>query len=258
MALAELKLEGLVGILTVNRPEALNALNADVMQAISDRIDEIDPNVTRCLVITGAGEKAFVAGADIAQMSKMTQQEGFDFLTLGVKTYRKIETLPIPVIAAVNGYALGGGCELSMACDIRIASEKAVFGLPETGLGITPGYSGTQRLARLVGPGRAKYMLYTASNVKAPQALEYGLVQAVYPVDTFWDEVMKLANKIAGNAPMAVRTAKKLVNDGLELPIEEAYALETKLDSQLWETQDQVEAMTAFVEKRPHAPFVNK
>ena len=257
MALAELELRGHVGILTINRPEALNALNLDVMKAINERLDEVTEDVY-CLVITGAGPKAFVAGADIAQMAPMTPAEAAAFLAEGVKTFRRIETLPIPVIAAVNGFALGGGCELAMACDIRLASEKAVFGLPETGLGITPGYSGTQRLARLIGQGRAKEMLYTASNIKAPQAEAYGLVQHVYPVETFMDEVLKMAEKVASNAPVAVRTAKKLVNEGIEMPMDKAIVYETELDSLCWATQDQKEAMNAFVEKRPHAPFENK
>ena len=178
MALAELELRGHVGILTINRPEALNALNLDVMKAINERLDEVTEDVY-CLVITGAGPKAFVAGADIAQMAPMTPAEAAAFLAEGVKTFRRIETLPIPVIAAVNGFALGGGCEISMSCDIRICSDNAVFGQPEVGLGITPGFGGTQRLARLVSPGMAKQLIYTARNIKAAEAYRIGLVNQV-------------------------------------------------------------------------------
>ena len=164
------EVEGQVGIITINRPKALNALNSAVLDELDATIDGVDLDAVRCLILTGAGEKSFVAGADIAEMSTLTKEEGEAFGKKGNDIFRKIETLPIPVIAAVNGFALGGGCEISMSCDIRICSDNAVFGQPEVGLGITPGFGGTQRLARLVGPGMAKQMIYTARNIKADEA----------------------------------------------------------------------------------------
>ena len=181
------EVEGQVGIITINRPKALNALNSAVLDELDATIDGVDLDAVRCLILTGAGEKSFVAGADIAEMSTLTKEEGEAFGKKGNDIFRKIETLPIPVIAAVNGFALGGGCEISMSCDIRICSDNAVFGQPEVGLGITPGFGGTQRLARLVGPGMAKQMIYTARNIKADEAYRIGLVNAVYPQEELLD-----------------------------------------------------------------------
>ncbi len=203
--------QGAVAYLIINRPEALNALNSQVLAAI-------DLDAVRCLIVRGAGEKSFVAGADIAQMKGLTKAEGESFGKQGNDVMRKLETLPIPTIAAVGGYALGGGCELAMSCDFRICSDTAVFGQPETGLGITPGFGGTQRLARLVGPGMAKQMVYTARNIKADEALRIGLVNAVYPLAELYAAAEKLASQIAANAPIAVRAAKKAINEGLDLP----------------------------------------
>ena len=160
------EVEGMVGIITINRPKALNALNSAVLEELDATLDQVDLDAVRCLVLTGAGEKSFVAGADIGEMSTLTKAEGEAFGKKGNDIFRKLETFPIPVIAAVNGFALGGGCEISMSCDIRICSENAVFGQPELGLGITPGFGGTQRLARLVSLGMAKQMIYTAFNIK--------------------------------------------------------------------------------------------
>ena len=257
MALVELELKGQVGILTINRPEALNALNDQVISELDKVLDSIDVNAVRCLIVTGAGQKAFVAGADIAQMSGLTKAEGEAFGKLGNDVFRKLETLPIPTIAAVNGFALGGGCELSMSCDIRLASETAVFGQPEVGLGITPGFGGTQRLARLVGMGKAKEMIYTARNIKAPEALACGLVQAVYPAEELMAEAEKMAGRIAGNAPIAVRACKKAINDGTQVDMDKAIVVEEKLFGSCFETKDQRSAMAAFVEKRKHDPFEN-
>ncbi|MFQ9589690.1 MAG: enoyl-CoA hydratase-related protein, partial [[Ruminococcus] torques] len=162
--------EGFVGILTINRPKALNALNSQVLGEIDEVLDAVDLENTRALILTGAGDKSFVAGADIAEMSTLTKAEGEAFGKKGNDVFRKLETFPIPTIAAVNGFALGGGCEISMSCDIRLCAENAVFGQPEVGLGITPGFGGTQRLARLVGAGKAKEMIYTAFNIKADEA----------------------------------------------------------------------------------------
>ena len=216
MEFIKYEVEGMVGIITINRPKALNALNSTVLDELGATVAAIDTNEIRAVIITGEGEKSFVAGADIGEMSNLTKAEGEAFGKKGNDVFRSIETLPVPVIAAVNGFALGGGCELSMSCDIRICSDNAVFGQPEVGLGITPGFGGTQRLARLVGPGMAKQMIYTARNIKAEEALRIGLVNAIYPQAELMDAAKKMAAGIAKNAPIAVRNCKKAINDGLE------------------------------------------
>ena len=247
-----------VGIITIDRPKALNALNSAVLTELEAAVDGIDLNAIRCVIITGSGEKSFVAGADIGEMSTLSAEEGVAFGKKGNDIFRKIETLPIPVIAAVNGFALGGGCELSMCCDIRIASENAVFGQPEVGLGITPGFGGTQRLARIVGPGMAKQMIYTAKNIKAPEALRIGLVNAVYPSEELMDQAKKMAAQIAKNAPIAVRACKKAINDGLDQDMDTAIETEEKLFGSCFGTYDQKEGMAAFLEKRKVEAFLNK
>jgi len=257
MALVELLQRGSIAVLTINRPQALNALNGDVLSELDAVLDGIDPGQTRCLIVTGTGEKAFVAGADIAQMRTLTKEEGEAFGKLGNDVFRKLEVLPIPTIAAVNGFALGGGCELAMACDIRLCADSAVFGQPEVGLGITPGFGGTQRMARLIGPGKAKELIYSARNIKAPEALSVGLVQAVYPAGELMEQAEKLANRIAGNAPIAVRACKKAINDGLQTDMDQALAIEERLFGSCFETRDQQQAMAAFVEKCKADPFVN-
>jgi len=171
--------EGFVGVITINRPKALNALNSEVLKELNATLDAVDLENTRALVLTGAGEKSFVAGADIAEMSTLTKAEGEAFGKIGNDVFRKIETFPIPVIAAVNGFALGGGCEIAMSCDIRLCSDTAIFGQPEVGLGITPGFGGTQRLARLIPVGKAKEIIYGAVNIKADEAYRLGLVNSV-------------------------------------------------------------------------------
>lgn len=254
-----LEKKGNIAVATINRPKALNALNSAVVADLDEMIGQImaDEEI-RALVITGSGEKAFVAGADIGEMSTLTKAEGEAFGKLGNDVFRRLEKLPIPTIAAVNGFALGGGCELSMSCDIRICADTAVFGQPETGLGITPGFGGTQRLARLVGPGMAKQMVYTARNIKADEALRIGLVNAVYPLAGLYTAAEKLASQIAANAPIAVRAAKKAINEGLDLPMDEAVVVEEKAFGSCFETADQQEGMGAFLEKRKHEPFTNK
>ena len=247
-----------IGIITINREKALNALNSDVLSELEETVDSISADDTRCVIITGAGQKSFVAGADIAQMCNETRAQAQAFSENGNNVFRKIEKLPMPVIAAVNGFALGGGCELSLSCDIRIASENALFGQPEAGLGITAGFGGTQRLARTIGVGKAKELLYTCSKVKADEALRLGLVNAVYPIDQLMDECMKLAGKIARNAPIAVRATKKAINLGLQTDIDSAIQIEAELHASCFESQDQKNAMTAFLEKRKHDPFMNK
>ena len=191
-------------------------------------------------------------------MSTLTKAEGEAFGKKGNDVFRKLETFPIPVIAAVNGFALGGGCEISMSCDIRICSDNAVFGQPEVGLGITPGFGGTQRLARLVGPGMAKQMIYTARNIKADEALRIGLVNAVYTQDELMAAAEKMAAGIAKNAPIAVRNCKKAINDGLDADMDEAIVIEEKLFGDCFESYDQKEGMAAFLEKRKVEKFLNK
>ncbi len=247
-----------VGIITIDREKALNALNSEVLTDLEAVLDRGSIDTTRCLIITGAGQKSFVAGADIAEMSSKTRAEGEAFSSKGNAVFRKIETFPIPVIAAVNGFALGGGCELSLSCDIRIAAENAVFAQPEAGLGITAGFGGTQRLARTIGIGKAKEMLYTCGKVKAEEALRLGLVNAVYPAEQLMEEALKLAGRIAGNAPIAVRATKKAVNDGIQVDIDSGIAIEAAQFGTCFETEDQKNAMAAFCEKRKPDPFVNK
>lgn len=250
--------QGAVAYLIINRPEALNALNSQVLADLDAALDAIDLDAVRCLIVRGAGEKSFVAGADIAQMKGLTKAEGERFGKQGNDVMRKLETLPIPTIAAVGGYALGGGCELAMSCDFRICSDTAVFGQPETGLGITPGFGGTQRLARLVGPGMAKQLIYTAKNIKADEALRIGLVNAVYPAEELMPAAEKMASTIAKNAPIAVRACKKAINDGMQVDIDRAVAIEEGLFGSCFETADQKEGMGAFLEKRKHEPYQNK
>ena len=252
--------DGFVGVVTINRPKALNALNSEVLKEIEATFDAIDLDATRAVVLTGAGDKSFVAGADIGEMSTLTKAEGEAFGKTGNDVFRKIETFPIPVIAAVNGFALGGGCEISMSCDIRICSENAIFGQPEVGLGITPGFGGTQRLARIVGVGKAKEMIYTAFNIKAEEAYRIGLVNAVYPQEELMEQAKKMASTIAKNAPIAVRNCKKAINDGISLPIEKAVEVEEKLFGSCFETHDQKEGMACFLSRekpKPKAVFTN-
>ena len=257
MSFVKYEPQGNIAYLTIDRPEALNALNAQVLSDLNAAIDEIDMNTVRCVIVRGAGEKSFVAGADIAQMKGLTKAEGETFGKQGNDVFLKLENLPIPTIAAVGGYALGGGCELAMSCDIRLCSDTAVFGQPEVGLGITPGFGGTQRLARLVGMGMAKQLVYTARNIKSDEALRIGLVNAVYPLSELYAAAEKMASTIASNAPIAVRAAKKAMNDGISLPIGDAVVCEEKAFGSCFETKDQQEGMGAFLEKRKHEPFTN-
>lgn len=251
------EVEGQIGIITINRPKALNALNSTVLEELDKTLDAVDLQTVRCLILTGAGEKSFVAGADIGEMSTLTKAEGEAFGKKGNDVFRKLETFPIPVIAAVNGFALGGGCEISMSCDIRICSENAVFGQPEVGLGITPGFGGTQRLPRLVGKGMAKYMILAAKNVKADEALRIGLVQQVVPAEELMPTVEKLAKGIAAKAPIAVQQSKMAINNGMNTDLRTGCRLEIEGFQQCFASEDRVEGMSAFVEKRDPV-FQNK
>lgn len=251
--------EGHVATITINRPKALNALSTAVLTDLNAGLDEVaaDQDVY-ALIITGAGEKSFVAGADIAEMKDKSVEEAAEYGKFGNAVFRKIETFRCPVIAAVNGFALGGGCELAMSCDIRVASENAVFGQPEVGLGITPGFGGTQRLARLVGAGIAKEMIYTARNIKADRAAQIGLVNKVVAAEELSATVMKMAQGIAKNAPIAVAYAKKAINNGLQTDIDSGIAIEVEEFSNCFATEDQTYGMTCFLEKVKEKEFSNK
>ena len=246
-----------VCLVKINHPEALNALNTVILQELDRAFDEIaaDPE-TGVVILTGEG-RSFVAGADIAEMSVMKAEEGRRFGELGAAVFRKIELMAKPVIAAVNGFALGGGCELAMACDIRIASEKAKFAQPEAGLGITPGFGGTQRLPRLVGEGKAKELIYTCVMVKADEALSIGLVNKVVPLDKLMDEARTMAKAICSNAPIAVKTCKDAINRGMQVDIDKAIEIEVGDFGSCFDSLDQKEGMSAFLERR-EKNFQNK
>ena len=263
MSFVTTEIQGAVAIVTIDRPKALNALNPEVLADLKAAFEAIDQNTVRCVVLTGAGDKSFVAGADIGSMSTMTKAEGEAFGKLGNDVFLEIESFPLPVIAAVNGFALGGGNELAMSCDIRICSDNAVFGQPEVGLGITPGFGGTQRLARLVGMGMAKQLVYSALNIKADEAYRIGLVNAVYPLEELLPAAKKMAAGIAANAPIAVRNCKKAINDGLQVDMDQAIVIEEKLFGDCFETEDQKAGMGNFLEKDKEkklkvVPFQNK
>lgn len=242
--------------LAISAPKSLNALNSTILKELDDFLSHIDADV-RVLIITGDGDKSFVAGADISEMQNLNEAEGYEFGRLGAQVFRKIETLPIPVIAAVNGFALGGGCELALSCDIRIASNKARFGQPEVGLGIIPGFSGTYRLAKIVGMGYAKEMIYSGRAIKADEALRIGLVNAIYEPEQLMDEARALAGRIVKNAPIAVRYAKVCINEEYDLAADEAIAFENKMFGRCFATKDQKAGMGAFLSKS-EAHFTNE
>ena len=246
-----------VGLVTMNRPEALNALNLEVVAELDDlfgRIDS-DPEV-KVAVITGAG-RSFIAGADIEEMGRLTGDEGREMVLKGHHLMSRIENNRKPVIAAINGYSLGGGNELAMSCDFRIASEKAKFGQPEVGLGIIPGYGGTQRLPRLVGKGMAKKLILCAETIDAQEALRIGLVDQVVAPEELMDTVMALAKKICTMAPIAIDVAKSAINSGFQCDLKTGLRIETESFYRAFASEDRVEGMHAFVEKRP-AKFKNK
>ncbi|MDO5301142.1 MAG: enoyl-CoA hydratase-related protein [Tissierellia bacterium] len=245
-----LEKENGIATVTINKPKSLNALNSQVLDELNAMFTELDQDEDlKVVILTGEG-KAFVAGADISEMSTLTSEEGFAFGQKGMDTFMKVERLHVPVIAAVNGFALGGGCELSLACDIRIASEKALFGQPEVGLGITPGFGGTQRLPRTVGVGIAKEMILAAVNIKADRAYEIGLVNKVVAPEELMAEAKKLAETIASKSPVAVKYAKNAINAGLQADIDTAMDIEKSKFGLCFATDDQTEGMAAFLEKR--------
>jgi enoyl-CoA hydratase len=240
-----------IATLTVNRPQVLNALNRQTLLDIKGAVEQFrDDENADVLVITGAGEKAFIAGADISFMAEMNPLEARAFAKLGMDVFSLIETVSKPVIAAINGFTLGGGCELAMACDFRICHEKSKFGQPEVGLGVTPGFGGTQRLPRLVGTGMAKQLLYTGAVIDAQEALRIGLVNAVTSIEELMDEVMKIAGKISAQGQVAVQLCKAAVHEGMQVDIDRAMTLEADMFALCFASEDQTEGMKAFVEKR--------
>ncbi|HYK01598.1 MAG TPA: enoyl-CoA hydratase-related protein [Thermoanaerobaculia bacterium] len=244
--------------ITIDRPKVLNALNAQTVTELGRAFDEArDDDSIRCVILTGGGEKAFVAGADINELSQMTPLTGKAVAERGQRILSKIERLPKPVIAAINGFALGGGCEIALACHIRIASEKAQLGLPEVTLGIIPGYGGTQRMARLLGKGKALELILTGDRVGAVEAERIGLVNKVVPADQLMPTAEEMARKIASRGPLAVRAAIEAVMNGSEMPFEEGQFLEATLFGLLTATEDMKEGMGAFLEKR-QADFKGK
>ncbi len=246
-----LEKEDRLAILYINRPKALNALNKDTLLEIKSAVITVneDPDID-VLIITGAGDKAFVAGADISYMKDLSAIEGRAFGALGQEVFMAVEKMEKPVIAAVNGFALGGGCELAMCCDFRIASFKAKFGQPEVGLGITPGFGGTQRLPRLVGSGMAKQLLYTADIIDANEALRIGLVNQTVPPEELMETAKNIANRILSKAQLAVRFCKAAANNGSQTDIDRAMEIEADVFGLCFATADQKEGMGAFVDKR--------
>lgn len=253
----QLKQEANIAIAVINRPEALNALNSQVLDDFKKMLDFVEKEKTiQALIITGEG-RSFVAGADIGQQRDLDVESGRDWGRLGSALFRRLELLPIPTLAAINGFALGGGCELALACDIRIAGEKAKLGQPEVGLGITPGFSGTQRLSRLVGPAKAKELIFTGKIISAAEAERIGLVNKVTEGDCLLAETIEMAKAITKNAPLAVKYAKVAIDRGLDVDIDSGIAIENELFALCFATLDQKEGMTAFLEKRP-ADFKSK
>ncbi|MGL4772367.1 MAG: short-chain-enoyl-CoA hydratase [Clostridium sp.] len=247
-----------LAIVTINRPKALNALNSETLKDLNTVLDDLEKdNNIYAVILTGAGDKSFVAGADIAEMKDLNEEEGKAFGLLGNNVFRRLENLDKPVIAAISGFALGGGCELAMACDIRIASEKAKFAQPEAGLGITPGFGGTQRLPRIVGEGKAKELIYTGDMIKADEALRIGLVNKVVAVEALMEEARAMAGRIIANAPIAVKLCKDAINRGMQVDIDKAIVIEAEDFGKCFSTEDQTEGMTAFVERR-EKNFQNK
>lgn len=248
---------GNLAIAAINRPEALNALNGTVLEELSRVVAEVEQDSeVRAFILTGEG-RAFVAGADIGEQNALDVASARKFSQFGSSIFRRIEKLEIPTIAAVNGFCLGGGCELAMSFDIILASEKAKFGQPEVGLGITPGFSGTQRLPRRVGVAKAKELLFSGRMITAAEAEKIGLVNAVYPADELMNATMEMAKSFTKNAPVAIKYVKASVDRGMQMDIDGGIALENELYAMCFATEDCKEGLTAFLEKRP-AAFKNK
>lgn len=254
MSFENLKIEKKDGyaVVTIDRPKALNALNGQVLQELASAFTELSQasSGVRGIILTGAGDKAFVAGADIAAMKNMTAIQADEFCQLGHRTMQIIENFPGPVIAAVNGFALGGGLELALSCDFIYASEKAKLGLPEVNLGLFPGFGGTQRLSRLIGKNKAKELVYTAYTMSAEQAKEWGVVNHVIPADQLLEKAIACLQMILTKSPLAVRLAKKMINQGTDLPLDNGLQLEQSQFPLVFASEDCKEGVTAFLEKR--------
>jgi enoyl-CoA hydratase len=250
--------DGPIAILTVNRPKSLNALNPATVRDIGACVEAVQQDSSiRCLIITGSGDRAFVAGADISAMVSMSATEGKIFSAVGLRVMRSLETLPIPVIAAVNGFALGGGTELALACDLIIAADKAKFGQPEINLGIIPGFGGTQRLARRIGLPLARELIYSGDMIDAETALRYGLANKVVPLAELMNEAKALAKKLATKPPIAIQQAKEAINAGIDMDLDNGSRFENEAFALTFSTADKVEGMAAFLEKR-EAKFTGK
>ncbi len=249
-----LTFDGPVALLTITRPQVMNALNEQVLTELADALAAVASHPqTRALVLTGAGPKAFVAGADIAAMAGMTATEALAFSRRGQAVFDAIEALPVPVVAAVNGFALGGGCELVLACDIVYAAENALFGQPEVRLGVVPGFGGTARLVRVLGRNAALEWILLGDNVPAHEAWRLGLVQKVLPPDELMPAALKAATTLASRGPLAVRAARTLVRRAQERPLADALRAEAEAFAALFDGQDQKEGMQAFLQRRPPA-----
>lgn len=240
-----------IGYITINRPEALNALSSQVLADLNEVLDQVEKSEEiRVVIVTGAGEKAFVAGADIKEMDLMSPIQAFEYMTFANDTFTRLSDLRQPTIAVLNGYALGGGMELALSTDIRIGFEKTVVGFPEVGLGIIPGFAGTQRMSRLIGTSRAKDLIFTARTVKGQEAYDLGILNKLVPAEELLSSAEELAAAIMKNAPLAVEKAKHVIQVGAELPLKNAIRLETEAEALLFSTEDKLEGMRAFVEKR--------
>ena len=254
-----LEVENGVALLTINRPKALNALNSETLAELNTCLAELENNdEVKVVILTGSGEKSFVAGADISEMVNATPAEGRKMGLLAREAFGRLENMPQVTIAAVNGFALGGGCELSMACDIRVASDNAKFGQPECGLGILPGFGGTQRLPRLVGKGRAKELIFTCDMISADDAFRMGLANHVVPQAELIDYCKAMAGRIMKNGPLAVALAKQAINTGSDTDLDSGLKLEANLFGLSFSTADKMEGMTAFLEKRKEKHFIGK
>jgi len=243
----EIEDKGEINILTLNNPP-VNAICSELLEELDETLDSLKDKDSRAIIITGKG-KSFVAGADISEMKDMTPEEAEEFSKEGHRIFTKLETFPKPIIAAINGFALGGGLELALSCDILIASEKAQFGQPEVGLGLIPGFGGTQRLTRTVGPKKAKELIFTAERIQADEAYKIGLVNKVVKTEGLMDKCEEIAKNISKNAPLAVRHAKKAINEGSDIKIKEALEIESEEFKECFKTEDHKEGLHAFLEK---------
>lgn len=259
MTLMNVEVKDKIALMTLNRPEALNALNSSLLRELYDSLKKLEQeDDLRCLIVTGSGEKAFAAGADIGEMAEMDPDQAEEFAAFGHEVFSYLSAFPCPVFAAIHGYALGGGFELALACDIRIAADTARFSFPETGLGITPGFGGTQRLARLTQASYAMELIFTGRLIKGEEALKKGIISLLVPAADLMDETMKLAESIVAKAPIAVRMAKEAIQRGLDLDLDTGMEVEAELFAECFDSSDQKKAMQAFLKKESFTDFRNK